>query len=107
MQSAASTPHGCRGSARTGPAARNWHEELRQFLVSLGAKVGTSSPCVFQLRRQQRIIKIAVHGDDMACAGEGHVRLVVVSRGKGCHLDSLPIACDASDKQPWTWACRN
>ena len=31
--------------------------------------MGKASPTVFKINRGGRIIKVAVHGDDMACAG--------------------------------------
>jgi len=42
---------------------------LRSFFEKLGAKVGHASPCSFKITKGKRTIKIAVHGDDIVCAG--------------------------------------
>ena len=53
----------------TRDAARNWSEEMRRALISLGAKPGLGSGCVYSLERNGRVTKIMVHGDDIVCAG--------------------------------------
>ena len=55
----------------TRDAARNWQEELKHVLTTrLGASVGVASPSVFLIQRFGRVVKIAIHGDDIVCAGE-------------------------------------
>lgn len=51
----------------TRDAARNWEEELRKFIVQLGAKVGRSTPCVYYFK--ERRLCACVHGDDVVCSG--------------------------------------
>ena len=52
---------------RTRDAARNWEEELRKFLMSIGGKVGTASTCVHSFNNMDT--KAAVHGDDLVLSG--------------------------------------
>ena len=51
----------------TRDAARNWEEELTKFLSAQGASIGKSCPCVYEVKES---VKIAVHGDDIVCAGK-------------------------------------
>jgi hypothetical protein len=53
----------------TRDAAKNWSEELRAFFLTLNAHVGKASPCTFLIQRNGKPIRVAVHGDDIACAG--------------------------------------
>ena len=53
----------------TRDAARNWENELRYVFAKLGARRGKSTPCAQCLSYQGRQIRVAVHGDDIVCAG--------------------------------------
>ena len=52
----------------TRDAARNWEEELRKFLESIGGKVGVASTCVYSFGNKD--VKAAVHGDDLILSGQ-------------------------------------
>ncbi len=52
----------------TRDAARNWEEELTKFMLAQDATIGESCPCVYNIDKKD--IKVSVHGDDIACAGE-------------------------------------
>jgi hypothetical protein len=54
----------------TRDAARNWEEELTKFMLAQGAVIGKSCPCVYDINEGDKSVKIAVHGDDIVCAGE-------------------------------------
>ena len=54
----------------TRDAARNWEEELTKFMLAQGAVIGKSCPCVYDINEGDKSVNIAVHGDDIVCAGE-------------------------------------
>ena len=39
-------------------------------MLAQDATIGKSCPCVYNIEAKGRDIKIAVHGDDIVCAGE-------------------------------------
>ena len=53
----------------TRDAARNWGEELRKTMLSMGARPGLATPCAYHLKRGSRDTRMVIHGDDIVVAG--------------------------------------